>query len=240
VLRPRFLEAALGWASDHLEPGATLGHSDPSANEALQVFSCVGNQAIVVDGPAAGDLGRVIGKHGGVLVAFPPVTLRRLAPGERVAINARGVGLGITGEPDVVFHSCDPDLATRLLEPAEDGRMRVRVRAVMPPEAAGAGMGMLARQFNLDLQVSEGEPARIARDLHFGDIVAVLDQDHRFLRGPREGWLALGVIAHGQSIGGGHGLGLVTLVTGPSDRFILDQSPDASLASLLSSQDRWM
>jgi hypothetical protein len=92
---------------------------------------------------------------------------------------------------------------------------------------------MIARQFDLDLQVASGEPAALASDLRFGDIVAITDQDHRFVRTPRKGWVAIGAIAHGQSVGGGHGLGLVTLVTGPADRFSLDAWPTATLVRLL-------
>jgi hypothetical protein len=72
-----------------------------------------------------------------------------------------------------------------------------------------------------------------AAGLRFGDVVAVLDQDHRYGRQVREGWLVVGVIAHGHSVGGGHGLGMVSLVSGPAARFSLAESKAASLTTLV-------
>jgi hypothetical protein len=41
----------------------------------------------------------------------------------------------------------------------------------------------------------------------------------------------VGVIAHGHSVGGGHGLGMVSLISGPAARFSLDESQSASLTA---------
>ncbi len=94
-------DRAGGWQADHLEPGVTLGHPDPAANHAFQVLCCVGNRATMLEGPAAGASGLVYGKHGGVLATFAPEELEKIAPGERVAIEAVGVGLEVEGEPDL-------------------------------------------------------------------------------------------------------------------------------------------
>jgi hypothetical protein len=224
-------DPAGGWVSDHLEPGASLRHPDEAANRALQIFACIGNRATVIDGPAAGAIGRVAGKHGAVLVAFSDEALARLAPGEWVAIEARGVGLAIEDEPDVAVHSCDPSVL-ELLVPGRspDGRLRVTAVAQLPAAAAAAGIGMPAAMFNLDLEVEPPEIAEIAAGLRFGDVVVLRDQDHRFGRLHRAGWLAIGSIAHGRSAGGGHGLGLVTLVTGPADRFDVGIDSRATIA----------
>ena len=63
-------DPATGYASDHLEPGASVRHRDPGANMALQFLTCVGNQVRVASGPAAGAIGHVIGQHAYVLVDF--------------------------------------------------------------------------------------------------------------------------------------------------------------------------
>jgi len=227
-------DRAGGWASDHLEPGASLHHPDPAADQALQVLACVGNTATVLDGPAAGARGIVYGKHGAVLVAFAPEATDRLAPGERVAIDAVGLGLAIAEEPDVAVHSCDPALLDALLLGRDGaGRLQVAVRMVLPAEAAGAGIGMSALRFDIDLMVDEPPVAALAGDLRFGDVIALAGQDHRFLRTPRPGWVAVGVVCHGRSIGGGHGLGMVTLLSGPPDRLNIVERPDARLDRLL-------
>ena len=222
------------WASDHLEPGASVGHPDRAANHALQLLSCVGNPAVVVDGPAAGARGVVVGKHGAVLVAFAPDALARLAPGETIVIDARGVGLAIEGEPEIALHSCSPELLDRLVAGRDDaGRLRVAVAAVLPAEAAAAGIGMDVARFNVDLQVDQPPIEERAAGLRFGDLVAVLDHDHRFGRQYRSGWVAVGVVAHGHSVGGGHGLGMVTLLTGPRDRLLLEVTTQACLSNLV-------
>ena len=37
-------DPATGYASDHLEPGASVRHREPGANMALQFLTCVGNE----------------------------------------------------------------------------------------------------------------------------------------------------------------------------------------------------
>lgn len=227
-------DPAGGWASDHLEPGASLHHPDPAAEQALQVMACVGNVATVIDGPAAGARGLVYGKHGSVLVAFGPTDAQRLAPGERIAIEAVGLGLRIDHEPEVAVHSCDPAVLARLVSGRDEGgRLEVPVRAILPAEAAGAGIGMSALRFDIDLLVDEPPVDAIAAELSFGDVIALAGQDHRYLRAPRSGWVAIGVVCHGRSAGGGHGFGMVTLLTGPVDRLSPIVRPDARLDRLV-------
>lgn len=237
VIAPTLGDRAGGWMSDHLEPGASIIHPDPAANRALQVLACVGNPAFVVDGPAAGAQGMVSGKHGATLVAFPDDALRRLAPGDRVAIDAVGVGLRIEGEPQVTIHSCDPSLLSVLIRGRDDsGRLRVATQTILPAEAAGAGIGMPVDHLNLDLQVDELPSSMAAGALRLGDVCTLEDHDHRFGRQVRPGWMAIGAISHGQSAGGGHGLGFVTLLTAPRDRLALEVTPQANLVQLVSAE----
>jgi hypothetical protein len=226
-------DPAGGWEADHLEPGVTLGHPDPATNHALQVLSCVGNRATVLDGPAAGAAGIVYGKHGGVLATFEPHQLEKIAPGERVAIEAVGVGLEVEDEPEVAVHSCAPELLTKLLRGRDGaGRIEVPVVAVLPAEAAAAGIGMAVDRFNMDLE--DGQPGIVerAQGLRFGDLVGLEDHDHRYGRQYRRGWLAVGIIAHGRSLGGGHGFGFTTLLSGPAGRLALVRSDGARLERL--------
>ena len=133
-------DAATGWCSDHLEVGASVQHPEPAADQALQVLACVGNQAVVLDGPAALARGMVAGKHSGLMIAFPPSALALIGPGDRVVVEAFGAGLQLTGEDQVVLHSCDPALLGWLLDGTEPGgRLRVRIAAQFSREAAGAG-----------------------------------------------------------------------------------------------------
>lgn len=221
------------WTGDHVEPGISLGHPDPAANHAIRLLSCVGNPVTVLDGPKAGARGVVFGKHGAVLAMFAPDDLALLAPGEWVAIEANGVGLSLDAIPDLVCHSCSPALFERMIEPTENGQLRIKVAAILPAIAAAAGIGMPSSMFNMDLHTSSAPVAELARQLRFGDLVAVMDQDHRFGRQYRPGWAMVGVVSHGTAIGGGHGLGLMTLLTAPADRLLLEISDTARLDTLL-------
>lgn len=227
-------DPAGSWMGDHVEPGLSLGHPDPLANRALRALSCAGNPVVMMDGPAAGARGVVYGKHGAVLAMFAQADLARIAPGERVAIDAQGLGLVIDDVPEVTLHSCSPVLLHRWLRGREaDGRLVVPVAAILPPVAAAAGIGMPAAMFNMDLHIYAEPVASAAANLRFGDIVAVLDQDHRFSRRFAKGWVAIGVISHGEAGAGGHGHGLMTLLTAPVERLRLELSSDACLGNLM-------
>jgi hypothetical protein len=230
----RLGEPALARRGDHVEPGLSLGHAEPAANRAIQVLSCVGNPVELLDGPAKGARGMVFGKHGAVLAALPQEALALAAPGDRVAIEAQGAGLALGAAPEVTCLSLSPALALAWLgAPAGDGRLRVPVVAELPPEAAAAGIGMPSQRFNMDLHSDQPPMAALCADLAFGDLVAVRDQDHRFARSYRRGWVAVGVISHGSTIAGGHGLGLMTLLTAPASAIRLEPSPEANVARLM-------
>ena len=221
-----------GWESDHLEPGASLSNPDDAANRALQILACIGNRATVASGAAAGAVGTVVGKHGAVLVRFAQENLRLLAPGDWVTIDAKGVGTVVDDTPDVAVRSCSPALLTALLRP-NNGRFRVEVAALLPAEAAAAGIGMPSDHLNLDLEVGSPPLASMAGGLRFGDVVALADHDHTHGRLLRPDWLTIGIIAHGRSVGGGHGFGFVTVVTGPAERFDVVFATEANLRALL-------
>ena len=225
-------DMAGAWAGDHVEPGASLGHPDPAANQAIRRLACVGNPVKVLDGAAAGARGIVFGKHGAVLAMFAPDVLARLAPGDWVGIDAQGIGLADDEIPDLVFHSCSPALFAAMAQ-RSGGGLRIKVAAVLPSIASSAGIGMPAAMFNMDMNTAITPIAEMTKNLRFGDIVAVMDQDHRYGRQHRKGWAMVGIVSHGAAVGGGHGLGLMTLLTAPSDRLIFDIGDDAQLGRLL-------
>lgn len=217
---------------DHVEPGVSLGHADPAANHAIRFLSCVGNVVMVADGPAAGARGVVYGKHGAVLAMFAPSVLALLAPGESVVIEAQGIGLSVEDMPELVAHSCSPQLFDAFAR-QDRNRLQIGVAAVLPSIAAAAGIGMPAAMFNMDMNSWSAPVAELTAQLRFGDIVAVLDQDHRFGRQHRPGWAMVGIVSHGTAVGGGHGLGLMTLLTGPAELFDFVISDRACLDQLI-------
>jgi len=78
-------DSALDFAGDHVEPGVSISlfsqEGTPPGMGALSILTCIGNEARIVDGKAAGIKGTVTGKHGGVehvLIDFSPSTLDKL------------------------------------------------------------------------------------------------------------------------------------------------------------------
>jgi hypothetical protein len=229
---------ATGYASDHLEPGASVRHRDPGANMALQFLACIGNAVRVEAGPAAGAVGHVIGQHAYVLVDFGPPVAERVTTGDAVTVTAVGQGLVLPEHPAIVVKNCAPGLLAAMPGGTRpDGRLEVHVAARIPAEAVGAGAGMVSEYANTDLM---GAYAGLGDDLslgleglRIGDLVAVADADHRFGRGYRPGFLTIGVISTGQCMLFGHGPGPSSLMSGPAEAFALVDDPDANLASWL-------
>jgi Domain of unknown function (DUF4438) len=234
-------DPATGYASDHLEPGASIRHRDPGANMALQFLTCVGNQVRVVSGPAAGAAGHVIGQHAYVLADFADAATAELAAGDAVTVLAVGQGLVLPEHPQVVVKNCDPGLLAAMPGGTRpDGRLEVHVAARVPAEAIGAGAGMTSEYANTDLM---GAYAGLGPDLslgleslRIGDLVALADADHRYGRGYRPDYLTIGVISTGQCMMFGHGPGPSTLLSGPASAFCLVDDVDANLARWLHPQ----
>ncbi|GAA3285912.1 DUF4438 domain-containing protein [Dactylosporangium vinaceum] len=231
-------DPATGYAGDHVEPGLSVRAADPGANMALQFLSCVGNVVTVRSGPAAGATGRVIGQHAYVLVDMPEERLALVSSGDRVSVAARGQGLKLTDHPDVVVKNLDPDLLDALpITTRADGRLEVGVAARVPAAAVGAGAGMVSEFANTDLMGAyAGQGADLSlglESLRIGDLVALEDQDHRFGRGFRRGYLTVGVISTGHCRLFGHGPGPSTIITGPAEAFCVVDDADANLGALL-------
>jgi hypothetical protein len=231
-------DPATGYAGDHVEPGLSVRHRDPDANYALQFLSCVGNTVRVAGGPARGAEGVVIGQHAYVLVDLPEELMRDVTTGDPVTVFAVGQGLALVDHPAITVKNCSP----RLIEgfpgsTRADGRLQVHVAAVVPPEAVGAGSGMVSEYANTDLMgayAGLGEDLSLGLEgLRVGDLVALVDQDHGFGRGYREGWTTIGVISTGHCMLFGHGPGPSSLLSGPTEAFHVVLDPEANLGIAL-------
>ncbi|HEY1322253.1 MAG TPA: DUF4438 domain-containing protein [Streptosporangiaceae bacterium] len=231
-------DPATGYASDHLEPGASVRHRDPGANMALQFLTCVGNTVRVESGPAAGAVGHVIGQHAYVLVDFPAAVSEQVTTGDAVTVTATGQGLVLPDHPAIVVKNCAPGLLAAMPGGTmPDGRLEVHVAARIPAEAVGAGAGMISEYANTDLMgayAGLGEDLSLGLEgLRIGDVVVIADADHRYGRGYRPGFITIGVISTGQCMLFGHGPGPSSLMSGPAGAFTLVEDPAANLASWL-------
>lgn len=240
----RIGDPALGWSADHMEPGVSVKNGDEKANNSLNVFSCVGNEAVVVSGDAKGARGVVTGKHGGiehVLVDFPPDILECLAIGDKVQVRSMGQGLEIEGFPGVKVMNIDPDLLEKMkIEARPHGKLRVPVAAVAPAHLMGSGIGSPSAERG-DYDITTQDPGELKahglEGLRFGDIVAVTDRSSFFGRHYKRGAIEIGVVVHSDSRISGHGPGVTTLLTTESGEIEPVLDPGANLAFYLGIKD---
>ncbi|MEM2631743.1 MAG: DUF4438 domain-containing protein [Candidatus Bathyarchaeia archaeon] len=238
-------DPACGWEADHVEPGVSIENkeNDPrfgrGANTALNVLSCVGNEAVVVSGDAKDSRGVVTGKHGGidhVLVDFPPETLEKLMLGDKVLVKAFGLGLKLLDFPDVKVMNMDPHFL-EALDPKPNGdKLEVPVTHVIPAAIMGSGLGNnQTYSGDYDIQLFDENVRREygLDDLRLGDLVAILDADHSYGRIYRKGAVSVGIIVHTDCVTSGHGPGVTTLMTSSSGKIIPKIDPKANIAWLL-------
>ncbi len=223
VLGVELGEGAWARDADHVAPGACLVHPDPAARLALAGFSCIGDEAVVRSGAAAGERGIVVGKRGEagrVVVRFAEDVLAALGPGDQVSVRAEGQGQAPLGPVHVL--NLRSGLLERLVRTG-GAKLRVPLRCEIPSALMGNGIGRPAVQWCLDLQLQPETAQRHgAERLALGDLVAVQDVDARWNIGFRRGFTTVGVVVHGGSPLPGHGPGIVAVLSGPSDRFELD------------------
>ena len=233
--RVRVGMTASGWAADQVEPGASIANPNPPANEALLVYACLGNRAVVRTGAAAGADGVVVGKHEAfqaykhVLVDFAADVLARLAPGDRIVVEAEGRGLQLPDLPRVACHSLSPRLWQRWAPEATPGGLRVRVTRVLPPEVVGMGSGRVSAATSIALQAGFAE----LDGLRIGDLVAIREWDATYVTGYHEEFLAIAAVVTGDSPLLGNGPAATILLSGPAAQIEPVLAEDANLATLL-------
>src|SRR5262249_47971951 len=118
VLGVRLGDRGSALAGGHGAPGACLVHPHPASRHALVSYACIGNEAQVRTGRAAGARGVVIGKRGEdgrVITDFRQEDLARMRPGDEVTVRASGQGWRHPGvPPDVVVMNAAPGLLAAL------------------------------------------------------------------------------------------------------------------------------
>jgi hypothetical protein len=228
-------DRAFGWAGDHVEPGASIAHPDEKSDYALHYLTCIGNTAEVVSGRARGATGVVTGEHARLLVDFAPEVLDDLMVGDTIQIRALGRGLRLSDFPAIEFKKTSPALAEAFGLRVEGGRVVCPVAMELPAKVMGSGAELNAEFVDQDLM--SGDRALMAAlgldTMRLGDLVAIRDVDHRFGRSFRRGWTAICLCIHGDSVMTGHGPGILTLITGPSDVLGFSIDRGANLAALL-------
>ena len=125
---------AFGWVGDHIEPGvssaAVIDDRSAPKNQAYNVLSCIGNEAVVVSGDAKGAKGVVTGTHGGiehVLIDFADEDLEKMCIEDKILVRAYGQGLQLLDYPGITVRNLDPQLLSELGIKEKDGQLLVPV-----------------------------------------------------------------------------------------------------------------
>ena len=240
VYNVRVGDRAMGWAAELIQPGVSIKHSNPNANTALGVYACLGNRARVMSGRAMGASGTVIGKSGRfaehVICDFAPADLEKMAPGDKIQVQAYGVGLELLDHPHVHLKSCSPELLAALdVDVNAAGKLCVPVKGIAPSILAGAGAGLSSDHGGVSLQTSD--PDMLAEynltDLRFGDLVALTDWDSRYGHGYLRGSVVIGVVCQGNSHRSGYGPALTIIMMSQSGHIEPIVTAGANIANLL-------
>jgi len=240
-------DGAFDWAwGDHVEPGVSIQNRDAKANTGLNMFACVGDDAVLLetqldgkDSKLKGTGGVVTGKHGGaerVLVYFPKKVVDRLCPGDTILVRACGTGLKLLDYPAITIANMSPRLLKALNPSEKNGKVRVPVAKTIEGKLVGAGVGSSnPHTGDFDIQASSPETVKEYNldALRLGDLVAIFNCDAT--RGLR--WhpkaITIGVVAHGASPRSGHGPGLNVLLSALNEGVEPIITRKANLAELL-------
>ncbi len=236
-------DSALDFVGDHIEPGVSVtlktSEAERSVLGALSILTCIGNEARVMSGQAAGASGVVTGKHGGVehvIMDFSRATLDKLAIGDMIQIRALGQGLELKDFPEVHMMNIDPGLLGKLGITIRNKQMVVPVTHVIPASIMGSGLGSKhSYSGDYDIQLGERESIRKfgLQNLRIGDVIAINDADCRFGRSMKSGAISIGVVVHGACITSGHGPGVTVLMTTTRKLIVPKIEEDANLSVCL-------
>jgi hypothetical protein len=234
-------DSVYGWANaDHVEPDVTIQGREKQSpwDTALAVLACIGNEAEVISGEAAGAKGFYIGRHAGSddLVWFPKNAVEKLALGDKIQVKARGVGLEIKGFEDVRVNKLSPELLEKMGITIEGGELVVPVVMEVPGYIMGSGLGFpFIEALDYDIQTTCPEIVEECglKKLRLGDLVAIKGHYDVYAPGRYEGAVTIGVVIHGFSDLAGHGPGLNPILSALPGKIKTRIDPNANTAYYL-------
>lgn len=242
-------DSAIGWMGDHVEPGVSVenrvsdSRQPQGQSRALNILSCIGNEATVVKGDAKGAKGVVVGKHGGiehVMVDFQPDVMEQLVIEDRIMIKAYGQGLQLLDLPEVKMFNVSPEFLETLDPKIEGGKLHVPVTHKVPAAIMGSGLGrshVSSGDYDITMFCEETCEEHGLQDLCLGDLVAITDSDQSYGRIYRRGSVSIGIVTHSNSYIAGHGPGVTTLFTSTKGLIEPVVDGDANIAKILNLRD---
>ncbi len=232
-------DSAFGWSGDCVHPSVSISHPDANKNRGLNVFSCVGNEAMIVSGAAKGARGVVTGKSGRfsdqVIIHFETEVRRKIAVDDQVLVKAEGVGFALPDFPEIAFKSLSPALFDALPKRVDNGVLTMGVCGVVPPHFVGAGAGLTSEGGSLHMQSTDRAAlADLGLDqLRLGDVVAIQDTDSRYNHGYLRGAMSLGIVGQTDGPRAGYGPGMTVVMTAPGGQLGCYDAPGTNIADIL-------
>ena len=232
-------DSAFGWMADCVQPGVSIHYGSELGNRGLNVFACVGNDAVMMTGEGKGTRGVVTGKSGRfsehVIVHFPKEARSRFAVGDRVVIRAQGVGMAVEGFSGMRLKSLSPKLFRALAPEVTEDKLRIPVVARVPAHLLGAGAGLTSEGGSLHMQTTDKEAVAAAGlgNLRLGDIVALEDYDSRYQHGYLRGAIGIAVVGQTDGPRAGYGPGMTLLMTDANGAIEPVLASGTNLVSLL-------
>jgi hypothetical protein len=243
-------DSAYGWLADCVHPGVSIAFPSENGNRGLNIFACVGNEAVVMSGEGKGAKGVVTGKSGRfsehVIVHFPKAVRTKFAINDKIVIRSRGVGMALTEFPEIQLKSLSPELLEALLarvdgvgpgaaDTDEPEPLPVPVAATIPAHLLGAGAGLTSEGGSLHLQTTDRAEvaARGLDQLRLGDVVALEDYDSRYQHGYLRGAVGIAVVGQTDGPRAGYGPGMTLLMTDARGRIEPVLQPSVNLVDLL-------
>jgi hypothetical protein len=211
-------DPAFGWAGDHVEPGVSIAAGTEGTDFALHYLSCIGNEAVVTSGLAAGSRGIVTGEHARMLVDFESEVYDGLAVGDTIQIMAEGRGLKMLDYPQIEMKKISPSLFSMLgIEAIDERRIRIPVAIELPVRIMGSGAELNSEYVDQDLMSGDRCLMKTlgVDQMRLGDVIVINHADHRFGRSFRTGAVSIALCIHGDSVMTGHGPGIMTIMTCP-------------------------
>lgn len=232
-------DSAFGWAGDCIHPSVSIVHPDANKNRGLNVFACVGNEAMICSGAAKGARGVVTGKSGRfsdqVIIHFDVETRRKIAVDDQILVKSEGVGLHVPDCPDIAFKSLSPALFDALPKRMDGDMLSVGVVATVPPHFVGAGAGLTSEGGSLHIQSTDR--AALAEHgldaLRLGDVVAIQDTDSRYNHGYLRGAMSIGIVGQTDGPRAGYGPGMTVVMTAPGGQLGCHDAPGTNIADIL-------
>ena len=216
-------DSAFGWEADCIHPGVSIKYSNEAGNRGLNILSCVGKEAVIMNGDAKNAKGFVTGKSGRfseqVIIHFPKKIREKISINDRILIKSIGVGFKINNYKNIFCKSLSPKLFNKMNIKISKNIMNIPVTHIIPEHLIGAGSGLTSESGSLHIQTTDSVEMKKYKlnNLKLGDIIYIENYDSSYQHGfLRNAW-AVGIIGQTNGPRAGYGPGITILMSSKSN-----------------------